>query len=415
MSKVKYGAYLILPLKYNEGELDKERLSLKCPVTRVDTMDLGENIKLMFNGKNDMKVGSVYEVPVNILAESLGGDQFSVENNSGKFSFSLMSSYIYTFHTRVAFLCLGLDLECMEALYAIYNPGFSENNSGFYIVKNNEELPIDFAENLEIFAGSFGMKKFFDGESSILLESYTYILALCDERFQSLEELRRKTFNLHQMVSIDTPNEDDSEEDIRYIYAVKDLSIGGYRWGICVSSQTISYAVADPDMDFISEMNAQSKDGMPLVLLALYEKYTCLRFTELIAGISKKKSQQLKELKDIMLKFRAFGTISPANVSRWNNVRQILAYLQEVCGIDHAIEDISSKLNILTEQQKEIEQSRSDLIMNLITIFGIVSILASVQSIIQILCDGNVIIWTGTILTTGILAVVFGLALRYKK
>ena len=415
MRKVKYGAYLILPLKYNESELEKELLARKCPVTKVDTMDLGENIKMMFNGNNDMKVGSVHELPLNVLADNLGGDKFSVENSSGKFSFRLMPSYIYTFHTRVAFLCLGLDLECMEALYAIYNPGFSENSSGFYLVKDNEDFPMDFAKNLENFVGSFGMKKFFDGESSILLESYTYILALCDERFQSLEELRHKTFNLHQMVSIDTLNEDDSEEDIRYIYAVKDLQIGGYRWGICVSSQTISYAVADPDMDFASEMNAQAKDGMPLVLLALYEKYTCLRFTELIAGIGKKKAQQLKELKDIMLKFRAFGTVSPANVSRWNNVRQILTYLQEVCGIEQAIEDISCKLNILTEQQKEIEQSRNDLIMNLITIFGIVSILASVQSIIQILCDGNMIIWTGTILTTGILAVVFGLALRYKK
>ena len=179
--------------------------------------------------------------------------------------------------------------------------------------------------------------------------------------------------------------------------------------------QDINYAVADPEMDFDAEMDTQAKDGMPLVLLALYEKYTCLRFTELLAARSKKKAANLRKLKELMLKFRAFGTVNPANVSRWNNVRQIYSYLQEVCGIENAVEDISSKLNILSEQQQELERSRSETVMNLITAFGIVSILASVLTVIQILSNGNPIVWAGTILTAGILALAFGLTLRFKK
>lgn len=414
MSNVKYGAYLILPLKYDE--LDLHKLTAVCPTTTVDTMDINENIRVMFNGSGDMRVGSAHILPAETLASRLGSGDCRIESGENSYSFSFMPSYIYHFHTKVAFLCLGLAVENMDALYAICNPGFAENAAGYSFTDRNGKVhSFDLGPWLEDLLREFGLKKFFDGPASIITEYYCYTLALADKRFESLEELRRKTFNLHQMVSVDAENEDDSEEDIRYVYAVKNQPEQSYRWGICVSSQTINYIVADPDMDFAAEMDTQARDGMPLVVLALYEKYTCLRFTELIAEGGKKKAAKLRKLKDLMLKFRAFGTVNPANVSRWNNVRQIYAYLQEVCGIDSAVEDISSKLNILSEQQQEIERGRSDAIMNLITVFGIVSILASVLSIIQILCDGNPAIWIGTILTSGVLAVAFGVALKVKK
>lgn len=414
MDHVKYGAYLMLPLKYDE--LNLKELDKMCPAIRVDTMDINENIRIMFNGTGDLRVGMARSLAADILEAHLGGGSCRIVNAGNVYSFGFMPSYIYHFHTGVAFLCLGIWVESMEALYAICNPGFADNESAYiYMDSNGQEHSFDLGEWLEMFLKPLGLKKFFDGPSSLLLEYYCYTLALTDKRFGSLEELRRKTFNLHQMVSIDSENEDDSEEDIRYVYAVKNQPAGDYRWGICVSSQTINYIVADPNMDFSAEMDTQAKDGMPLVVLALYEKYTCLRFTELIAQGDKKKSKKLKDLKELMLKFQAFGTVNSANVSRWNNVRQIFAYLQEVCGIENAVADISSKLSILSEQQREIEQGRNDTVMNLITVFGIVSILASVLSIIQILCDGNPAIWIGTVLTSGVLAVAFGLALRTKK
>lgn len=414
MSNVKYGAYLILPLKYDE--LNEKELERVCPAVSVDTMDINENIRVMFNGQGDMRVGTAHYLPVRTIAEKLGGENCRITSDGCDYSFSFMPSYIYRFHTSVAFLCLGLEVEGMEALYALCNPGFAENSAKYsYWDKMGREHSFDLGRWLEDFLAPFGLRKFFEGPSSILLEYYCYTLALADKRFDSLDELRRKTFNLHQMVSVDAENEDDSEEDIRYVYAVKNQPEGNYRWGICISSQTINYIVADPNMDFAAEMDTQAKDGIPLVVLALYEKYTCLRFTELIAATGKKKSANLRRLKELMLKFKAFGTVNPANVSRWNNVRQIFAYLQEVCGIENAVEDISSKLNILSEQQREIEQKRSEAVMNLITAFGIVSILASVLTIIQILSNGEPIVWVGTILTSGIIAVALGIALRLRK
>ena len=49
--------------------------------------------------------------------------------------------------------------------------------------------------------------------------------------------------------------------------------------------------------------------------------------------------------------------------------------------------------------------------INLITLFGIVSILASVLSIVQILADGDLLIWASTIFTAIMLALVTVLAI----
>ena len=123
----------------------------------------------------------------------------------------------------------------------------------------------------------------------------------------------------------------------------------------------------------------------------------------------------LKELKKLMLRFQAFGTVTPANLSRWHNVKQIYAYLLEVNDINTAIQDISTKVNILAEHQQENERARSETVINIITIFGIVSILASVLSIVQILSGGDILIWVATILTTIAMTLATVIAIRVRR
>ena len=165
-----------------------------------------------------------------------------------------------------------------------------------------------------------------------------------------------------------------------------------------MSSQTVSYVVADNALDIKGEMDNQAEDGVPIVLLALYQKYTCLRFTELLAIMDKKKVKRLRWLRKQMLEFRAYGTISPANISRWHNVKKIYQHVIETNGIPEAINDTSNALNMLAEHQKEIETARNDTVVGIITIFGIVSILASMLTIIQILSGGGQLEWLAAII-----------------
>lgn len=111
---------------------------------------------------------------------------------------------------------------------------------------------------LSDFLSPLGIQKFFDGESSYLLDAYTYIFTVVPQWFENLEQMRKPVFNLHKMMPLDIESEDEAEEDIRYVYAARNQEKDAYRWGCCVTSQTISYIVADEAMDFEAERRAQA-------------------------------------------------------------------------------------------------------------------------------------------------------------
>lgn len=419
-AQTKYGCYLIVPLKYDEDSFDYARLEGICTRMHLRTMDVNENVKSMFNGSGELQIGAGYAVPRETLLQELcaGAEsafcRVTAEGNS--YEFRILPSYLYVFHTQTAFLCLGLSFARMEALSAICNPGYAENGATYaWVDGEGKETAFSLEERLASFCSRLGLRKFFDGHSPMLLEAYTYMLALTPQAFETLEEIRRITFNLHQMMPLEQVIEDESEADIRYVYAVKNQERGTYRWGCCVASQTISYVVADPELELEREMQVQAEDGLPIVILSMYEKYTCLRFGQLLSELDMRRLARMRQIKGQMLRFQAFGTVSPANLSRWNNVRQIYAYLLEVNDIPTAVQDISFKLNILSEHQQANEHRRNETIVNLITIFGIVSILASVLSIMQILAEGDALVWAVTGITSLSLAAAFGVALLYRK
>ena len=398
---VKFGSYIIIPLKYEKEEFREEILKERFEAYPVSTMDVNENVKEMFNGSHNAS-GSCYKVKREDLCAAFDGvNSFKVEKAGDTYSFKIEDSYLYIYFTQVAFLCLQIRYEDMRAVHAICNPGSAMNTARFSMADQagNEKV-----FSMETWLGDFleplCLKKFFDGNSSYLLDAYTYLLALFPERFRTLEEMKRLTFNLHQMMPLDTLVEDDSEADIRYVYAVKVQSLNSYRWGCCVASQTISYVVADEEMDIAAEMDVQACDGLPVVTLALYQKYTCLRFTQLISALEGRKMSRVKELKKMMLRFQAFGTVLPAGLSRWHNVKQIYGYILEVNDISTAVSDVSAKVSILAERQEELERSRNEMFINLITLFGVISILASVLDIIQILSGGGTAVWATMVFTT---------------
>ena len=410
-----YGCFLIIPLKYERNSLKQTQLEQICKCVPVTTMDVNENVKAMLSPSDATAAGAGYVISRDILTTYLPSRasqktvrDFVVADKDEEFTFELSDSWLYIFRTQVAFLCLSLSFDRIEALQAICNPGWAYNPAEFYW---NDSMGERYSFSVEKWLSDIllllGINKFFDGESSYLLDSYSYIFTVVPQWFDELEQMRKPVFNLHKMMPIDAELEDEAEEDIRYVYAARNQENNAYRWGCCVTSQTISYIVADEKMDFEAQRNAQAEDGLPVVLLALYEKYTCLRFTEL----TRMKKGKVKDLKELMLNFRAFGTVAPANLSRWHNVKQIYANLLEVNDIQTAIEDISTKLNILTAHQEAVEHARSETVINLITVFGIVSILASVLSIVQILADGDLLIWVSTILTAVMLALITILAI----
>ena len=217
------------------------------------------------------------------------------------------------------------------------------------------------------------------------------------------------------MEDLNHPAEDESEHDLRYVYAVKDQELGSYSWGCCVSSQTISYVNGDPSMNLKQAMTVQARDGLPIVMIALYEKFTCLRFTELLRKSGERDKQKLEALKKMMLEFKAYGTVDPSNLSRWHNVKQIYGSLLSVNETANAIQDIDNKLKILAEQQQDAEQQKSDTVFGIISVFGVVSIVDSMLAIVQSLSGGQTLDYVTVGGTLASLAVVIAITQRKLK
>lgn len=136
---IRYGCFLIIPLKYERDSFKQpllEQIGRSIPVT---TMDLNENIKAMLSPGDETAAGAGYVIPRDALTAQIvsGNDgeaikDFRVIDKSGEFTFELSDSWLYVFHTRVAFLCLNLSFDRIETLQAICNPGWAYNPAEFF-------------------------------------------------------------------------------------------------------------------------------------------------------------------------------------------------------------------------------------------------------------------------------------------
>ena len=411
-SSARFGSYLIIPLKHDAADIHSVAAGLSAfPIT---SMDFNQNVKAMLSGVGNAAVGRCCRLDAEEIRRAVTGGRtgrLEVCREEERFSFDFYTSYLYLFRTGVAFLCLGITYDRMEALNTLYSPGHANETAPILL----EGEPVGLEDGLTELCRGWGLRKFFDGPSSLLLEAFVHTTGLRTAYFSTLEELRRVTFRLHQMIPLEAGMDDESEEDTRYVYAVKSEEQEAYRWGCCISSQTLSYAVASESPDLAAELDTQAADALPMAVLMLYQKYTCLHFTALIADRKEQSASSLRRLKQMMLEFRAYGRMTPAILSRWHNVRRIYQHLLDTNDVDAMVADISDKLNILAAEQETAEARRSTRVINIITVFGIVSILASVLSIIQILSGGGAIFWISTALTTLALLVILGLAMFDRK
>lgn len=425
LTQAKYGSFLVVPLKYEADLLNLSWLEENGINAPIRTADITESIKESLHPKNGMNILSRYVIAKEKVSQALFGTHrasvlYTCEDNHrstrAEHAFSIENANIYVFHTQVAFLCLTVRYETIELLNTICNLGYTENHLAyFYVDEQGKDVPFDLPQKLVELCAHAGLEPFFPS-SSLFLEAYTYTTALVPERFQELETIRQITFNLHHMVDFSAAVIDAAEEDVNYVYSVKDLKYNSYGWGCCVTSQTISYVVADERMDMEEELHNQAENGLPLVLFALYQKYTCLRFKSLVSISDQMKIKRLNALKSMLLEFQAYGIISPANISRWHNVRQIYHHLLDEVGVPDAIADISTTLNLLTEQQAEFTNKKENAIMGLLSAFSIVTIPLSLLDFYHIFTAKNDIDSAITLVSLALVVIlILILALHRKK
>lgn len=416
LETAKYAGNIVLPFKFHKKDFNWERLNKCYRPMEMTTPDITETTKKVFLNKNNKAPGGCYRLndsERNALIGSPDSQNIHItpKDANGEeriwSTMSLWGSMLYVFKTGIAFVVLQLMYEDISVPEKVTNLGYAEPSVDFYYKDTSGYHIFDLNQSIKDYAVSLGLKPFFEDSYSLFLEAYICNYAIVPRHFAQLETIKQATFNMHLMKPFDRAYEDDSESDVRYVYAVKNQETNAYRWGCCVTSQTISYITADPDMDITYEIEYETECSIPLVILALYQKYSCLWFTEQLLM----ENADFAQIKKDMLHFRAYGTIGASVVSRWNNIREIYADLMEVNGIFDSIGEISDKVDVVNSYQREKSEMREKVISWVITIFGIISIEDSILSVVQSLQSGDTALLTSARISSIALGVVLIVAL----
>ncbi len=142
LAQARMGTYFIIPLRYEAGALRHDRIQALGRPWDVTTMDLSETVKRLFYADDTASIGGCYRIDAEALCQALFGGEtalgitgFSVSDKNGcaeRLPFSFYHAYLYYFHTRVAFLCLGIGYGDMRVLRWICNLGFAESRADYH-------------------------------------------------------------------------------------------------------------------------------------------------------------------------------------------------------------------------------------------------------------------------------------------
>lgn len=309
---------------------------------------------------------------------------------------------VYLFENGIGFLTLFTFCHNskIRLIYQLVNNGYIGDQEGGSTYQRLYESISDVIRpsHLEIFVKN---------ETILLNESYVFNLALVRERFQDLETIEQLSLNVHKQIDLSNSFFDDSEKDIRYTYGARDVDKETYRWGCCISTLDVSYIyqsnmLSEPHIEqtpnkIHDEMLQVSASDLLLAILVLIQKYTCMQLNEnihseiyeqqgLTARLSKKVMQNLKHQ---VLEFRAFGTLAPSQVSRWNNVCETYRGLLEALGIYEALSEIEEKIDLLNAEQERRSADSVNRLSLLIAVFGLISIVAAVLTIVDLVMTGS--------------------------
>ncbi len=299
-------------------------------------------------------------------------------------------------------------------IYDFVNPGYLEDMD-----KDSQQLFID--ELREKCLQNTGFDIYVEGEEKSLAikESYLLNAAFTDRRYKKTEKLDQATFNVHKLIGVEDDIEDKGETDIVYTYGGRDVENRTYRWGCCISKQSISFVYGPSNNNYdtkskksirpVSKMEGKEKleymlataqDDLLLTVLALYQRYTCMMLSEAIVNRmreSKRQSRAIRRIKEEVFRFRAYDTITPSQISRWNNVCETYRHLLEMNGVDEALDDVSSKIDLINEEMERVNASHQNFFTTVIAVFGLTSIVAAVLQIVDYVEPGDptMLLWTG--------------------
>ena len=224
--KAKTGSFIILPMLPAGGDCSFRRIAGRLS---IDTPDISLNVLEMLN-----REGYVVECR-KLSTEDVNRGMFGVREDydlilDGREEnrLELGDIFIFEFHTGVVLVGVSVLYSRMEMLQRICYPGYAKGDCRYSFRAEKEEILLE--GRLKEWLDSLGLLSFYE-ESPLFLEAFVHNIAVVPERFRKMKEITEITFNMHLMAPLGQSVTDASEEDVSYVFAVKDQVLGFYRWG----------------------------------------------------------------------------------------------------------------------------------------------------------------------------------------
>ncbi len=395
--EARYHSWIVVPMRIYDRE--RAQALFVNEKAELDLSDVTYEVRSMFDA-SDNAIGDCRRLPARTFAALFSsGDRpenevFTVRSDnmgSGEAEFSFCMSYLFFFKPDIVLLCLGVRWSDPLTVDILCDFGFLRGRAE--VVFPAERILL--SGRIEGWAKDMGLKTFYTEStrsgSLFFSDACIYQTAFCARRFSDIAVLKKYTKNLHMGIPLDDPGDDASEEDVAYSVGVKNFDMdedgrktvpgtdrGTYRWGCCVTCQTLNcvYGGVDPAKitDREIEETAMEGEGLPLLAIAMQQKYRCFELVEKVDGFTRLSGEEMDRLKSDMRDFIAYGTVSPSMYSRWYNLKSIYAHLIAFMGIREGIDDVTRKLNMLISDSEKQAMKKNERANSVITGFGLVAI-----------------------------------------
>ena len=430
------GTYYIIPLRTTREELSDFNLNTCAEVLLRDGWspypweydDLYQHINSIFSyipepghsraSNATSAIGINFQIPVETaMNQALSG--LHVEENQEYFVvtedsrskaeenlyFRFRCMQIVMMHTGIGFLIIGIESKSPLTSDLLLRAGYNQNSSLLGFVGMPGQT-LGFVELIKSLLAGTDMTDYAgclekDQPDRILRDTTTYSVAVFRQRIyrNTSEEMKagiqQLCLNLRHARSFGTDNCEDVDEEAFFNYAaLNNVSEQKFiRWGIYTLFERAAQIIFEnsQDADPINIYGENREDNyLPFLLIALYERYSYLFFSEMLRYEDKVTKKSGDWMEEQMLRLKAFGVILPGDMTPYHNENIFLEEQRKIYDIDQSIQLIDDKIGIIKHIQAEKIEKKRQLVEKLLAAFGIVSILCDSLGLLNILLTDTV-------------------------
>ena len=391
-------------------------------VTLYD-LDLNEHIYTLFNEGAVNQIASVYVADHNDITDKLYNSRsFSLyltkpaNPTDIEADFSIDKVYLYVFNTGVAFICLSINYKDIAVMREIYDPAFARlvNTKSFFCSTNKDNFEVfcfkDYIDSILKNINKTKLQFFYPVEKdTVFSESYIANIAVIPNRISSSEQIKKMAYCLSRMHSPYSEGFQSSLYEGNDIFTLPKLSKDSYQWCTCVGDSCLARVRGEDTLE--RQIRDFRNNSLTLILLALYQKYSCLHFGNLLRKNVSEKTKSFSTLQNALIDFKAFGVISAGSISKVDIIRKYYTQLLTTFGVTDVLGEIDTKLSVISEHEKDKNESKINSITLILAILSIVSISADMDTIVKSIFDENVSTWNIIIITVAAIIVLLIISL----